>query len=98
VTELLEDVLSLGYFGVFIFSLVLNLVPFLSPSNLLISGAVGSFFPSFNPLLAGLLIALGASIAKTVHFGASFFAGRFLGSNKRRLTTLGINMHSVDLG
>jgi len=86
VTELLEDVLSLGYFGVFVFSLALNLVPFLSPSNLLISGAVGSLFPSFNPLLAGLLIALGASIAKTVHFGASFFAGRFLKSKQQTKT------------
>jgi len=86
VTELFEDVLSLGYFGVFVFSLALNLVPFLSPSNLLIAGAVGSLFPSFNPLLAGFLVALGASIAKTVHYGASFFAGRFLGGKLQTKT------------
>lgn len=79
-TGLLENLLNLGYLGVFVFSLALNLVPFLSPSNIIISGAVGSLFPSFNPFLVGFLVALGASIAKTVHFAASFFAGSYLKS------------------
>jgi len=81
--DLFNDVLSLGYVGVFVFSLILNLVPFLSPSNIVISGAVGSIFPLFNPLFVGFLVALGASIAKTVHFVVSFFAGKLLSSKRQ---------------
>ena len=90
-TGLLEGVLNLGYVGVFVFSLFLNLVPFLSPSNIVISGAVGSLLPSFNPLLVGFLVALGASIAKTIHFAFSFFAGGLL----RRKQRTNINDHKL---
>ncbi|MDQ1280093.1 MAG: hypothetical protein QG670_1355 [Thermoproteota archaeon] len=72
-TGLLENFLALGYLGIFVSSLVLNLIPFMGPSNLVLSGLIGSLLPSFNPLLIGLMIALGASVAKTVHFGLSFF-------------------------
>lgn len=72
-TGLLENLLALGYLGIFISSLGLNLIPFMGPSNLVVSGLIGSLLPSFNPLLIGLMIALGASVAKTVHFGLSFF-------------------------
>ena len=72
-TGLLENLLALGYLGIFIFSVVLNLIPFMGPSNLVLSGLIGSLLPSFNPLLIGLIMALGASAAKTIHFGLSFF-------------------------
>lgn len=61
----------------------MNLIPFLSPSNIVISGAVGSLFPHFNPLLVGFLVALGASIAKTVHFTLSFFVVKVLNKEKQ---------------
>ena len=81
--DLFDDILSLGYLGVFFFSFILNLVPFLSPSNIVISGAVGGIFPDFNPLIVGFLVALGASIAKTAHFVVSFFAGKLLSSKRQ---------------
>ena len=81
---LLENLFTLGYLGVFIFSLAVNLVPFLGPSNLVISGTVGSIFPSFNPLFLGFLIALRASTAKTIHFGASFFASNLIRSRNKK--------------
>ena len=73
--EYLENVLTLGYVGIFLFSLLVNLIPFIGPSNLVIAGIIGSLFPSFNPFLIGSLIALGATISKTIHFGLAFFAG-----------------------
>jgi len=75
---LLESLSTLGYLGVFTFSLALNLVPFVGPSNLVLAGAAGSIFPSLNPVLIGFLIALGSSIAKTIHFGLSFLVGNFV--------------------
>ncbi len=79
----LENLLTLGYFGVYLFSLVLNMIPFLGPSNLIIAGAIGSLFPSFNSIIVGFLIALGASTAKTIHFGISFLAGDII-KNRRK--------------
>ncbi|MCJ7633837.1 VTT domain-containing protein [Candidatus Bathyarchaeota archaeon] len=81
---LLGSLSTLGYFGVLVSSLILNLIPFVGPSNIVIAGAAGSMFPSLNPFLIGFFIALGASAAKTIHFGISFFAGNFL---KRKIKT-----------
>ena len=80
--ESLESLLGLGYFGVFIFALAVNLVPFFGPSNLVIAGAVGTLFPSSNPVLSGLTIALGSSVAKTVQFGLCFLGSDYV--KKRR--------------
>ncbi len=81
---ILEDYLSWGYLGVFVFSLILNLIPFLSPSNIVISGAAGSILYTLNPIIIGFFVALGASLAKTIHFVISFFIGRAL--NRRRVS------------
>ncbi|MCJ7632330.1 VTT domain-containing protein [Candidatus Bathyarchaeota archaeon] len=79
---LLENLLNLGYIGVFVFSLAVNLVPFLGPSNLVVAGGIASSFPSLNPLLIGLLIAFGSSTAKTIHFGISYLTSNFVKSRK----------------
>jgi len=84
--ESLESLLGLGYLGIFIFTLAVNLVPFLGPSNLVIAGAVGTLFPSSNPVLSGLTIALGSSIAKTVQFGLLFLTSDYV--KKRRAKAL----------
>ena len=86
-TGFLENLLALGYVGIFVFSLALNLIPFMGPSNLVISGVIGSLLPSFSPLLVGLLVALGASTAKTIHFGLSFFAGNIIKRRKKTETS-----------
>jgi len=59
---------SLDVFGIFVFSLALNLIPFMGPSNLLIAGMMGVLFPDINPLFIGLSVALGSAVAKTAHY------------------------------
>ena len=88
---LLESLSSLGYFGILVFSLALNLIPFVGPSNIVIAGAVASLFPSFNPLAIGIIIAFGASVARTIHFGVSFLASDFV---KRKRKTENIEIKS----
>ncbi|MFH0749066.1 MAG: VTT domain-containing protein [Candidatus Bathyarchaeota archaeon] len=83
---LLENLSVLGYVGVFFFAFIINLIPFISPSNLIIAGAAGSMFPTLNLLIVGIAIALGASIAKTIHFGLSFFAGNLIKKRKGETT------------
>ena len=91
--ESLESLLGLGYFGIFIFTLAVNLVPFLGPSNLVIAGAVGSLFPSSNPVLSGLTIALGSSIAKTVQFGLVFLTSDYVKKRRARAQVGGRSEH-----
>jgi uncharacterized membrane protein YdjX (TVP38/TMEM64 family) len=70
--------LGLGYVGIFIFSFTLNLLPFMSPSNILVAGVAAVAFPHASVLLIGFLVALASSIAKLIHYYAAFFAGNFL--------------------
>jgi membrane protein YqaA with SNARE-associated domain len=80
--------LSLGYVGIFIFSFALNMLPFMSPSNILVAGVAAVAFPHANVLLIGFLVALASSIAKLIHYYAAFFAGNFLDdARKARLQT-----------
>jgi len=78
------DLLSLGYMGVFLFSLAINMIPFAGPSNLFISGVAAMNVPSANFVAIGLLVALGASTAKLIHFYMAFFTSRMLKDSQRQ--------------
>jgi len=80
------DLLTLGYVGVFLLSLAINVIPFAGPSNLFIAGIAAMNMPSANFAAVGVLVALGASTAKLLHFYVAFFAGGMLkGSRRQRL-------------
>lgn len=81
----LIDFLSFGYFGVFLLSFLLNMLPFMGPSNLIIAGAVGANLLWVNPLIIGFLIAIAASLAKLTHFYLTSFAGKALKISESRL-------------
>jgi len=73
---------SYGYVGVFLVSLAVNLLPFTSPSNMVLAGAAAFLLPAMNPLLVGLSVALAASVAKTGHY----YVASYLGSKARNKT------------
>jgi membrane protein DedA with SNARE-associated domain len=86
---LFEDVLTTyGYLGVFLVSLAVNLLPFTSPSNLILAGAVTFLIPEMNPLLVGSQVAIAASLAKTAHYYVASYAGAKTG-NKGTLGSYG---------
>jgi membrane protein DedA with SNARE-associated domain len=64
-------------------SLGLNLIPFASPSNLLIASNA-ALMTSAEPAIIGLIIALGSATAKSVHYLITYFAGRHLGKQTRK--------------
>ncbi|UCH37834.1 MAG: VTT domain-containing protein [Candidatus Bathyarchaeota archaeon] len=72
------DLLQFGYLGIFLVSLALNLLPFTSPSNLILAGTIGVAFPQISPIVTGFLVAFAASIAKLVHFYIAFFVKKTL--------------------
>ena len=57
-----------GYFGLFIICFIINMIPFLSPSNMVLAGAAMLLLPTFNPILVGVIIAISATAAKLIHF------------------------------
>jgi len=57
-----------GYFGLLIICFIINMIPFLSPSNMVLAGAAMLLLPTFNPILVGIVIAISATAAKLIHF------------------------------
>jgi uncharacterized membrane protein YdjX (TVP38/TMEM64 family) len=67
---------------VWVFSFGFNLIPFAAPSNLFIASNAALMVQS-DPLTLGFLVALGAAMAKSVHYAVTFFVRKRL-SEKRR--------------
>jgi len=87
---LFEDVLTAyGYLGVFAISLAVNLLPFTSPSNLVLAGAIAFLFPTMNAVLLGVTVALAASIAKTAHYYVASYVGGKGGNRGAKLQYYG---------
>lgn len=61
----------------------LNLVPFASPSNLIIASNAALMSP-VDPVSIGLLVALGSAFAKSIHYMITYFAGEHLGEKRRK--------------
>ncbi len=57
-----------GYLGLLIICFIINMIPFLSPSNMVLAGAAMLLLPTFNPILVGTIIAISATVAKLIHF------------------------------
>jgi uncharacterized membrane protein YdjX (TVP38/TMEM64 family) len=63
-----------------------NLIPFAGPSNLFIASNAALIIGTTDPLTLvaiGLFVALGASVAKSIHYLVTFFVSKHL-SQKRR--------------
>lgn len=76
--ELLIELLS-----VLLVSFGINMIPFASPSNLLIASNA-ALLVNADPLSIGVLVASGATCAKMVHYIISFFVGKHVGEERRK--------------
>ncbi|MFW9844694.1 MAG: VTT domain-containing protein [Candidatus Thorarchaeota archaeon] len=65
---IITDMILGGYFGLLIICFIINMIPFLSPSNMVLAGAAMLLLPGFNPILVGVIIAISATTAKLIHF------------------------------
>ncbi len=61
-----------------------NMIPFAGPSNLFIASNAALIVPSANPVTIGLLVALGASFAKSVHYMVTFYISKRLSEERRK--------------
>jgi membrane protein DedA with SNARE-associated domain len=66
-----------------------NLIPFAGPSNLLIASNAALLLGNSDPWILvaiGFIVAIGASLAKSVHYLVTFFVGKHLkGKQRERL-------------
>lgn len=69
--------------SVLLVSFGINMIPFASPSNLLVASSAALLVDS-DPLSIGVLVALGATSAKLVHYAISFFVGKHVGEKRRK--------------
>lgn len=73
--------------SVLLISFGINMIPFASPSNLLIASNAALMVDS-DPFSIGLFVALGATSAKLIHYAISFFAGKHMSEKtEKRLQT-----------
>jgi len=61
-----------------------NMIPFAGPSNLFIASNAALLIPSANPIALGFLVAIGASLAKSVHYMVTFFISKHLSEKRRK--------------
>lgn len=69
--------------GVLLSSFLLNLIPFASPSNLLIASNAALLVNS-DPFTIGFLVALGSASAKFIHYIVTFFISGHLSEKQRK--------------
>jgi len=69
-------------FSVLLFTFGVNMIPFAGPSNLLIASNAAILVNS-DPWSIGLIVALGSTSAKLIHYTVTFFIGKHV-SEKRK--------------
>jgi len=69
--------------GVLLASFGINMIPFASPSSFLIASNA-ALLVNADPLSTGILVALGATCAKLIHYTVSFFVGKHVSEERRR--------------
>jgi membrane protein YqaA with SNARE-associated domain len=67
--------MAFGYLGIFALMFIINLVPFASPSNMVMAGLIVILIPQANPVTIASITALSASAAKILHYYTAYFLG-----------------------
>lgn len=65
---IISNMIQEGYLGLLIICFIINMIPFLSPSNMVLAGAAMLLLPTFNPIIVGIIVAISATTAKLIHF------------------------------
>jgi membrane protein DedA with SNARE-associated domain len=82
---IIEELASYGYLGILLLILAINLLPFASPSNLVLAGAV-VYFTSMNPVAIAFIVAVGATLGKLVHFYIAAALGKRVNHSDGKLS------------
>ena len=98
--QFIVEMISQGYLGLFIICFAINMIPFLSPSNMVLSGAAVLTFSIIMPvgipeaILIGIIVATTATLAKLIHF--YFVRGSRVILSEQRLKSLDSEKQRVE--
>ncbi|MHA1964039.1 MAG: VTT domain-containing protein [Candidatus Thorarchaeota archaeon] len=98
--EFITTMISQGYLGLFIICFAINMIPFLSPSNMVLAGAAVLTFSILGPVgfteavLIGIIVAITATLAKLIHFYV--VRGSRVILSEERLKSLDSEKHRVE--
>lgn len=74
IIHFIMEMISQGYVGLFIICFAINMIPFLSPSNMVLAGAAVLTLSILIPIglaevfIIGVIVAITATLAKLIHF------------------------------
>jgi len=62
----IAELIAQGHLGLFIACLAINLIPFISPSNMVLAGIAALLLPYMSWLEIGIIVALSATLSKLI--------------------------------
>jgi membrane protein YqaA with SNARE-associated domain len=68
VFQIVTDLILQGYLGLFMACFIINMIPFLSPSNMVLAGVASLLLPWMHWVSVGLIVGIAATIAKLIHY------------------------------
>ncbi|MHA1480234.1 MAG: VTT domain-containing protein [Candidatus Thorarchaeota archaeon] len=68
VMQIVLEMIALGYLGLFIACFLINMIPFFSPSNMVLAGAAALILFDLNWVIIGVIVAIAATLAKLIHY------------------------------
>ncbi|MHA1216068.1 MAG: YqaA family protein [Candidatus Thorarchaeota archaeon] len=66
--QMITDLILQGYLGLFLACFIINMIPFLSPSNMVLAGVASLLLPWMNWVAVGVIVATAATLAKLIHY------------------------------
>ncbi|TFG14465.1 hypothetical protein EU537_03330 [Candidatus Thorarchaeota archaeon] len=66
--QFIIDLILLGYLGLFVACFISNMVPFVSPSNMVLAGVASLLLPALGWVQIGIIVAIAATLAKFIHY------------------------------
>ncbi|MHA1936049.1 MAG: DedA family protein [Candidatus Thorarchaeota archaeon] len=67
--QFMINMISEGYIGLFIICFIINMIPFFSPSNMVLAGVAAIALGAIIPWpVVGFIVAVAATIAKLIHY------------------------------
>lgn len=69
IVQIISEMILLGYLGLFIICFLINMIPFLSPSNMVLAGSAALLLSgSIHWVAIGVIVAVAATLAKLIHY------------------------------
>ena len=66
--QIVVELIAQGYLGLFIACFLINMIPFLSPSNMVVAGAAALILFNLNWVIIGVIVAIASTSAKLIHY------------------------------